>query len=116
MLLRNPLARRMFASDLRLNLTDKFTRVDAVKDQVTQQLHMQINLLRPAMLSFTKDTQLTYLRDQLLSCGATQVDFFTMNGANIPLCERVADLRSYPILLQIDGGTRIFALNFSQEF
>lgn len=39
-----------------------------------------------------------------------------MKGATLPLCERVGDLQNFPILLQIDGGARIFALNFSQEF
>ena len=39
-----------------------------------------------------------------------------MNGSRVPLCERVADLLSFPVLLQIDGGKRYFALNFSEEF
>ena len=95
---------------------DKFTRVDATKAQGGHELTMQLNLASPAALKFTKDTPLTYFKDTLVASGASKVQFFTINGAQIPLCERVQDLSSYPILLQIDGGARIFALNFSQEF
>ena len=83
---------RNFSTALKMTLMDKFTRIDTFKDPVTQQLSMQINLVQPAKLSFSKDTTLDFFREQLNACGASEVDFFTMNGSKIPLCERVDDL------------------------
>jgi hypothetical protein len=82
-----------------MHLMDKFTRVDAATDLGTKELSMQINLVSPASLKFNKDTPLTYFKETLVASGASQVQFFTINGAQIPLCERVKDLSSYPILL-----------------
>lgn len=110
------LARRQFGSSLRINLADKFTRVDSKLDPVTKQLSMQINLASSSVLTFTRETELKTIRDKLLASGAKAVDFFTMKGAILPVCERVGDLQNFPILMQVDGGARTFALNFSQEF
>ena len=99
-----------------MHLMDKFTRIDAKSTPGTNDLSMQINLVSPAALKFTKDTPLSYFKDTLLASGATTVQFFSINGACIPLCEKVKDLSSYPILLQTDGGARVFALNFSSEW
>jgi hypothetical protein len=46
--------------------------------------------------------------------GAKTVDFFTITGYKIPLCEKVSDLNDFPILCQINQS-RIFAINFSHE-
>ena len=86
----NPQMQRLFSNSLRLSLSHKFTRIDA--QQSGETYHMQINLIKPATLSFTKDTTLDYFSTQLTESGASEVSFYTMNGAAIPLCERVSDL------------------------
>jgi len=57
------------------------------------------------------------LMDSMITsvCGSVdKVDFYTITGAMIPLCETVADVNDYPILCQINGS-HIYALNFSYE-
>ena len=105
-----------FASQLRLPSITKFTRVDTSTDATTSKLSMSINLSNQAQLSFTKDTDLNHFKDKMIQAGATQVDFFNFKGNKLPLCETIGNLQAFPVILQIDNGARIFALNFSQEF
>jgi hypothetical protein len=83
---------RHFGTALKLSLMDKFTRVDSKLDPATKLMTMQINLASTAALSFTKDTSLSTIKEKLLASGASSVDFFTIKGAVVPLCERVGDL------------------------
>lgn len=105
-----------FASQLRMPSITKFTRVDTSTDAGTSKLSMNVNLSNQAQLCFTKDTDLNYFKDEMIKAGATKVDFFNFKGNKLPLCETVGNLQAFPVILQIDNGTRIFALNFSQEF
>lgn len=66
---------------------------------------------------FKPETPLSYFKETLLNSADNAihtVDFYTITGASIPLCETVADVNDYPILCQINS-TRTFALNFSLE-
>ena len=79
---------------------------------------MCFNLTEQVNIRFKTDTPLSYFKDQLMNSTGnkvTDVEFFTIAGAKIPLCEQVVDLNDFPVLLQVNK-TRIFAMNFSQEF
>ena len=43
-----------------------------------------------------------------------KVQFFSLTGSKLPLCEIVGHHRSYPVLVQINDD-RVFALNFTEE-
>jgi hypothetical protein len=64
-------SQRFFSTGLRMHLMDKFTRLDAKSNPGTNEFSMQINLVSPAALKFTKDTPLTYFKDTLLASGAS---------------------------------------------
>ena len=95
-----------------------FTPVDSIKDNNSADFNnMSFNLVNQLKIRFKQDTTLDYFKEQLLKSedGYVQsVDFYTITGAQIPLCETVSDLNDYPILCQVNEK-RIFALNFSQE-
>lgn len=58
-----------------------------------------------------------YIREQLIKSDdgyVNSVDFYTVTGSKIPLCETVSDLNDFPILCQVNEK-RIFAFNFSHE-
>lgn len=79
---------------------------------------MAFNLKYQVNVQFTPETDLTHFSEQLKASEGNdvrQVEFYTITGARVPLCEKVQDLNDYPILLQINKK-RIFALNFSEEF
>jgi hypothetical protein len=66
---------------------------------------------------FKPTTTLSYLKEQLLKSednNVESVEFYTISGSKIPLCETVKDLKNYPIQCQINKN-RIFAINFSYE-
>ena len=77
----------------------KFTRVDTSTDATTSKLSMNINLSNQAQLSFTKDTDLNYFKDQIIKAGATKVDFFNFKGNKLPLCETIGNLQAFPVIL-----------------
>ena len=43
-----------------------------------------------------------------------KVQFFTITGAKVPLCETVEDLNDYPVFCCVNN-THVYALNFSRE-
>lgn len=66
---------------------------------------------------YKPETPLSYFKEQLMNSETNQVksvQFYTITGAIIPLCETVADLNDYPILCQINDK-RVYAINFSHE-
>ena len=64
------LQRRNFGSQLKINLMDKFTRVDTKLDPSTKHLSMQINLATSTSLFFTRETSLKTLKEKLQASGA----------------------------------------------
>ena len=77
-----------------------------------------MRLARQCTINFTLESTLSQIRDQMLAVpenGVKEVKFFSLNGSRLPLSEKVANQREYPVLCQIDGE-RTYALNFSQEY
>jgi len=79
---------------------------------------IEINMASRVSIPFTSDTTLQALHDGLMAPaenGVKKVQFYSLTGSRLPLCERVGDQRTFPVLLQINDE-RIFALNFSTQY
>jgi len=53
------------------------------------------------VIRFKPETNLHYFKDQILKSEGNDiksVDFYTITGSIIPLCETVSDLNDFPIL------------------
>ena len=79
---------------------------------------IDIRLASHVHIPYSLDTTLKTINDALYASkndDINKVQFFTLTGSRLPLCEKIANLRQYPVLLQINDD-RIFAINFSQEY
>ena len=77
---------------------------------------IDIRLNTQVHIPYTLDTTLSHFHDVLLgSSGVENVNFFSISGSVLPLCEKIGNQREYPVLLQVNND-RLFAINFSQEY
>ena len=93
------------------------TTVDIEKSEETGNNIIKVNHTNQTVINVSQDTPMEHIKQELLSCPdgtIKDVNFYTVTGAIIPLCETVTDWNDFPVLCQING-THMYAINFSFE-
>lgn len=103
----------------RLNSNSYITPIDAKKCEEDPKNYSVITLDHyfKTNIRYQQETKMEFFKQTLLNAtndSINDVKFYTITGAQIPLCETVEDLNDFPILCYINN-THMYAFNFSFE-
>lgn len=75
--------------------------IDSYKE-AENKYSIDIRLASHVHIPYSLDTTLKVISDALFASkddGVTNVQFFSLTGSRLPQCEKIANLRQYPVLL-----------------
>lgn len=93
------------------------THLDGQQTEEPNKFTLNIQMNKLVSINYKMNTTLKQFHASILKTlgdNDHSVQFYSINGAKLPLSEQVQDLREFPILCQVDNN-RVYAINFCDE-